>query len=253
MDFQHFLPEYSRDVAVLLGNGPSLRQINLGLLCRLNVPVFGLNRVAMLYSTGEFSCDVYVCVSSNIADAQWRKDVFEGIKRSKISFIWETLMPYCAEIIDEYQDRIVWIKCVHGDQTTLQPPLEWWDVSGLKFTKYGTSMSSVYQLAKAMGFKRLIFLGVDLNFEESFWQKLFYRLHMPRLGHLFDKNHFASSYGTPGASAAYLNSHMGVAFEMIQKDAQQHGIQLRNGSKNKFDTFERVNLDEEFGLGFYKD
>lgn len=225
----------------IVGNGPSLRKINLDLL--VGEYSIAMNRIAAIYSKTSWRPSYFVCTTSNVADPYWREDILKTVDIGIPSFIWERLELFFPGRINCHP-----ISCLNGHEVTNNAPIEWWsdDITS-HVTKFGTSMIVAIQIAVYMGFRDIIIIGADLGFRDSFMQRVFYRLRLPKLGHFFDKNHFSGSYGTPGASSNILNKNMLAAHKLIKLACDDRGVKVFNATYGgSLDVYPRVDFNSLF-------
>lgn len=219
-----FNHKHTGERVFIVGNGPSLQKIDLDLLS--DEYSIAMNRISAIYGKTSWRPSYFVCTTSNIKNPEWRRDILTSVDLGIDSFIWDELVDYFGDRENCYQ-----MACLNGNEVTDVAPIDWWsDNIESHVTKFGTSMIVAFQIAVYMGFKEIIIIGADLGFKDSMAQKMLYRLRLPRLGHLFDKNHFFGSYGTPGCSADVLNQNMLAAHELVKLACDARGVRVYNAS-----------------------
>jgi hypothetical protein len=224
MQLSDFNQKHKGERVFIVGNGPSLQKINLDLLS--DEYSIAMNRIAAIYDKTSWRPSYFVCTTSNIKDPDWRRDILTSVDLGIDSFIWDNLVNYFGDRKNCYS-----MTCLNGHEITNFAPIEWWsDNIESHVTKFGTSMIVAFQIAVYMGFKEIIIIGADLGFKDSVMQKILYRLHLPKLGHLFDKNHFSAGYGTPGCRADVLNNNMLAAHKLIKLACDARGVQVFNAT-----------------------
>lgn len=216
--------KYKGKRVFILGNGPSLQKTNLNLI--KDEYSIAMNRISKIYDKTNWRPSFFVCTTSNVEDEEWRKDILETVDMGVPTFIWDELSKH----FDKYEN-IYNLKCTNGSEVSMDPPLEWWSYDiEQRVTKFGTSMIVALQIAVYMGFDEIYILGADLGFKTSLLQKIFYRLRMKKIGHMFDKNHFFGSYGTPGFNSDTLNKNMVGAHVLAKKACEEKDIKVYNAS-----------------------
>jgi len=166
-----------------VGNGPSLRYTPLHLL---NYEyTFGLNRVAMIYPHTTWRPTFYVNVTVASSDDDWCRSAKEAMVDTP-SFVGFGALPYLLEAkgtVLSVPKHVfpVWVSDDEPIQEDPSPHLWSHDPSGW-VSKYGSSMSTVMQIAVYLGFKELIMVGCDLG-----WKPFDYEEDK-------DPNHFTEDY-----------------------------------------------------------
>lgn len=231
----------------IIGNGPSLTSGDLEKIrgrCSI-----AMNRISRIYSETRWRPSHFVCTTTNVEDTAWRDDILESVRLGIPVFVWDELAPYFVGFDNVYQ-----LRCLNGNEAQAEAPVDWWsDDISQHVTKFGTSMIVAFQLAVYMGYKRIFVLGADLNFSESSLQKLFYKLRLPSIGHRFDRNHFFSTYGTPGFSAEKLNKNMLAAHRLVKQACDQREVEVFNVTRGgRLEVYPRLRLEDSLELGLPK-
>jgi hypothetical protein len=225
----------------IIGNGPSIRDTNLALL-KSDYSI-AMNRISHSYELYDWQPTHFVCSTSNIDDPAWRADILASVGMGIPVLAWDKLRHYFAGY-----ENVAFCHCSHGPEICETAPLEWWsDDVAARVCKFGTSMLVAFQWAVYMGFSEVYIVGADLGFQSSLVQKIFYKLGLQALGHRFDKNHFTSSYGTPGAPAADLNRNMLAAHHLFRDVAKARGVSVYNATVGgELEVYPRVAFDALF-------
>jgi len=185
-----------------------------------------MNRISIIYNQTEWRPSFFVCTTTNVEDELWKKDILTSVELGIPIFIWDRLKEHFVG-----RNNIIEMECSNGMEVTEDPPIDWWsnDIE-VGVTKYGTSMIVALQIVAYLGFEKIYIIGADLGFKQHIIQKILYRLNMQTLGHLFDQNHFAGNYGTPGATPEILNSNMIGAHKLAKKACSVLGVDVFNAS-----------------------
>lgn len=223
----------------IIGNGPSL---NAGDLEKIRGrPSIAMNRISRIYAETRWRPTHFVCTTTNVEDNAWRDDILESVRLGIPVFVWEELASHFVGFDNVYQ-----LRCLNGNEVRADAPMEWWsdDISQY-VTKFGSSMIVAFQIAVYMGYQRIFVLGADLNFSESLFQKLLYKFRLPSLGHRFDRNHFFSSYGTPGFSAEILNRNMLASHRLVKQACDQREVEVFNVTRGgQLEVYPRLLLED---------
>lgn len=237
----HIDEKIKEERVFVVGNGPSLAKMNLDLMT--NEYSIAMNRIANIYPFTEWRPSHFVCTTSNIENSDWEADIKKSIELGMPSLIWDKIYPRVSDYPNTFS-----VPCFNGDEICNDPPIDWWsDDLNKGFCKFGTSMLVALQWAVSLGFKEIYIIGADLGFKSNLIQKACYVLGFQKLGHLFDKNHFFSSYGTPGASPKILNNNMLAAHKLAKKACLAKDVKIYNASLGgNLEIYERVDFLELF-------
>lgn len=242
MSVKKFENLYSGQRCFIIGNGPSLKDTNLDLI--KNEYSFAMNRIRMIFNQTSWRPTFYSCTTTNINREDWKKDIYYMQNLDIPFFIWDKLVEEAEDF--KFSKNTHLLNCSNGDQVTDVANDDWWSWDPNKrVTKFGSSIVVSFQLAAYMGFKEIYLLGTDLNFKDSFFQKLLKNIGLKEFSQKFDKNHFDSSYGTPGLPSHSLNKNMLSVHKLINKKTKLAGIKVYNSTiGGSLDIYERVNLED---------
>jgi hypothetical protein len=216
--------------AIIIGNGPSLRNTNLGLL--KDEYTFGLNRIYLLFDELGFDTTFYVCVKDLVLE-QFKEEI-EPL--NSLKFIdWKI-----GHKLLKDQSRTVFVPRVSSD-VFQKDILKGWDNG---FTVTFVAM----QIAYYLGFSQVILIGVD----HSFSTKGPNTREVVSEGE--DPNHFSPVYFGKGVRWALPNMEgmetmyrrAGDAFE---KDGR---VMLDATVGGKLTVFPKVTLEEILAQDNYK-
>ena len=173
---QKYQGRYSGERCFILGNGPSLRSTNLGLL--QDEFTFGLNRIYLLFPELGFTTTYLVSVNGLVLE-QFTEDIVElGLPK---------FLTWRARSWFRDDPNVLWIDTDYtGDET--------FTVEIIDRIYEGYTVTYVaLQLAYCMGFSEVILIGVD----HSFQTKGEPNVTVTSQGD--DPNHFAPDYFGKGA------------------------------------------------------
>lgn len=250
MDISSFHRKYQGKRAFLIGNGPSLARTPLDLL--QGEHTFAMNRIALLYDKVNWRPSFFVCITINVARAEWRKDILRTISLGIPSFVLDELKGYI-----EPRSNVIYINCTHGDEVVSYAPDEWWsyDVSQ-RVCKFGSSMLVALQIAVYMGFNPIYLLGCDLGFQASSSKLTSNRIISKILTRLTgrhripaqDLNHFDPSYGITWSAGDTINMNMQAAHNLALRATKQIGVQIYNATLGgELEVYPRVELAHVLG------
>lgn len=132
----------------IIGNGPSLKQMDLSLL--KNEISFGANRIYLLFDELGFTTTYYCSVNHNVVE-QFADDI---LKLPMPKFITWDAKPFIR-----FSDDMMFLRYIHETQFHTTPQRGLW---------YGATVTyAAMQLAYYMGFKQVILIGVDHNFKDK--------------------------------------------------------------------------------------
>ena len=171
-----FKDKHKGDRCVIIGNGPSLNSMDLSFL--RNEITFGLNKIYLGFEKWNFLPTYYVAVNTLV--------IQQSIKQIKDlpcpKFISNRGLPYLMP-----QEDIAFIK------TEPKPDADF-SVDPTKGINEGSTVTYVaMQLAYYMGFKTVILIGIDHNFEYQGTP------HQEVISNGEDTNHFHPNYFGKGA------------------------------------------------------
>ncbi len=153
----------------LVGNGPSLNNMNLDLL--ENEYSIAMNRIELLYSKTKWRPTHYVFTSSNCQDAtwgdKWSKSILNAANEEKTTpIIWRRFKDAIerngkGKLPEKtiYLDSISEFPC--GDDRQFSNNAE------ERIDKSGTTMNVALQLAYYMNFDEVYVIGCDSNWETA--------------------------------------------------------------------------------------
>lgn len=225
---------------IILGNGPGLNNVDFRRVHASGVPVLGMNRISELFNKGsEWPLSYYLNVTDNTVNIKsWEQSARIAINATPVSILSREVASH-LQLSEPENSQIIDVDFGgHARRyNDVNPASIVWRQSG-PYDKYGSSAHVAFQWASRKQFTKIYLLGFDLNFrEQPFVTRVLRRLNV---NYFFnDKNHFSSTYGTPGLKAKDLNRNM----------LSMHAISMLNFSRLGIDV---VKVDTGGDLTLYK-
>lgn len=222
--------KYTGCRCVVIGNGPSLKTMDLSLL--KNEFTFGLNRIYMLFEEWGFETTFLVSVNRFVLD-QFAGD-FRKLKILKL-FYWAYRSPY------------------HADENTvfLTPKIRQvadGNICSGIYPVSGTVTNVALEIAYFMGFSEVVLIGVDHSFAEKGVGNAAVIAQGP------DQNHFSPNYFGPGVVwqlPDYVVMEQGYA--QMKKLFEQDGRKVVDATVGgKLQVFPKVSFEEYLNASKYK-
>lgn len=146
---ERFYNRYAGNRCFIIGNGPSLRRMDLSVL--KNAYTFGLNRIYLLFDQMGFSTTFLVAVNELVV----RQCAVEIAEQPGIKFINADC---CGKI--EFTPDMIFLRCLGQPKTA-----PWFSDNPLSGVCTGGTVTYVaMQLAFYMGFSEAVLIGVDHSF-----------------------------------------------------------------------------------------
>ena len=211
---------------ICVGNGPSLKQTDFNIVKKYKT--IGLNRISQIYGDKDWTPDFFVCSTINVEQNDWKSDIQRSIDLGIPTLVGTNLIDHISESI---MARIYPVD-TYGGESIGEESFEylWSDDLSKRVCKMGSSILVSAQWAAYMGASEIIFIGCDLGFHRSFFQRLAYKAGFKRLGNMLDQSHFSRSYGTPGGSGEFFNANMTRAHHVIKHNTARLGINCWNST-----------------------
>ena len=231
--FENYQDIYKGKRAWIIGNGPSLNQIDLSLLD--NEISFAMNRISLLYNRTSWRPTYYMYCSDNVNNSVWGKELTKDIKnaveqKATTAFIWNRFKHVIIQG-GKLAKNPNWF----DDMTEYGPDDERsFSIDAVdRLDKSGTSMNVVFQLAYFMGIKEIFLLGADLGWKTTSRNKQ------------TDPNHFDSSYNAHIGNGDWENAHMRRTHQLVKKHLDKLGVKVYNASKKTLlDVYPLVNYED---------
>jgi len=210
MRIQYFRNKHRGERCYILGNGPSLNEVDLG---SLDGTTFGTNRI---YLAG-FVPDYYTCVNPLVLDQFW-EEIREYISTPKF-------LPAGLDFPD-YGDVVeidTSLNFPHFEEYPEKSPM--WEGHTVTYV--------ALQLAFYMGFEEVILLGVDHDYGEV------KRPNLEVIATGPDEHHFHPEYFTGGVRWNYPDLRMSeLAYSLAKAAYERDGRRIYNESAStKLDIF----------------
>lgn len=224
----------------IIGNGPSLKQTDLDLI--KDAPAIAMNRINLLYPHTKWRPRYYIYCSDNVDNPRWGKDWTSSVAEiardpKTTSFVWTK---YAHAVPDDTNP--VWLKRFTEEDVTR--PHNFSDNAAQWMSKSGTSINVALQLAHYMGFKQIVFLGIDLNWQTSD-------------SVAGDPNHFDTSYQANIADGEEERRRMLLTHYNAKMALKKHGVEIYNATPESFvDTypfvrFETIAKDKKYSRPYH--
>lgn len=241
MKIENYRLKFKGERLYILGNGPSLKELDLDLLEGKNV--LAMNRIGLLFGKTKWRPKFYLCVTENYNKDGWREDIDKALDSSTHSFVWDELIGNNPEL-KGYTSIRCFNNAIPFDIANRSCVQDLWsDCPQSGFNKFGSSMLVAFQLASYMGFAEVIIIGADLGFKNNLLQRVLYRLGLPNV--IPDPNHFSKGYGTPGLDSATLNRNMVLAHVLTKKEYEKRNIKIWNATAGgMLEVYSRRSLDK---------
>jgi hypothetical protein len=224
----------------LVGNGPSLNDMNLDLL--ENEDSIAMNRIELIYPKTKWRPTYYIFCSSNCQDKRWgkgwSKSVVKASKEPKtLPLIW-----------DRYKDDIEKNANTSLDESTIYltnftenevGQLSTFSVNAEdRLDKSGTTMNVALQLAYYMDYNEVYLIGIDSN-----WKTLKYDDETIEV----DKNHFHPYYHAYIENGKEEFWRMNTTHKIAKKFFDIKGVKIMNAGLNSaIDVYEKVDFRSLF-------
>lgn len=224
----------------LVGNGPSLNDMNLDLLD--NEDSIAMNRIELIYPQTKWRPTYYIFCSSNCEDKRWGKDwsksVISSSKESKTQpLIWKRYKSAIerngGEKLDEStiylesfsENRVGQERCF---STNAEKRLD----------KSGTTMNVALQLAYYMGYDEVYLIGCDSNWKTAT------NTTNTKDG---DINHFHPAYHASITNGEVEFNRMNLTHKLAKKNFDNKGTKIMNaGYNSSIDVYPKVDFESLF-------
>lgn len=223
---QDFIQKHQGQRCFILGNGPSLAQMDLTPL--ENEITFGLNRIYLLFDKIPFVPTYYVSVNELVLE-QFALDI---ASLSMPKFInWNS-----REHFDDADATINFLRLGLSLRDGFNSDID------KKFFSGGTVTYVALQLAFIMGFSEVILIGVDHSFVDKGVPNKTVR------GEEKDANHFHPEYFPKGVKWQLPDLQRSeIAYSIARREFEKDGRRILDATVNgKLTVFKKVEFDELF-------
>ncbi len=211
----------------LIGCGPSLKQINVSLLAEHDTITF--NRSFLAWNDWGFHPTYYA--SFDPLALEDNRDELQSLIPSSSTrrfFLNDRARPHWND-----SPKISWVRVKHGE--TFRPSLG-------EATDFGNIGASCLQLLAAMGYSRVVLLGIDARYSpeiEGTREGGFLRVSR-------DPDHFIPHYAEGKRRALEPDFHKILGrWPVVAEACRLHSIEVRNASpQSALTCFKRMDFDE---------
>lgn len=206
----------------LIGNGPSLNKMDLGLLN--DYYTIGLNKIFLLFERTNLKIDYHVCVNKYVIE-QCTREFFEMKCPSFISY--RSRNPLIAG-----SDKVFFIGDVHSKWTFFE------DITR-GISQGSTVTYAAMQIAFFMGFRRVFLIGVDHNFGSKGTPHKVETMKGDDVSH-FDPNYFKGmKWQLPDLKGSEK------AYRLAKKHFENDNRQILDATVDgKLNIFTKINFEE---------
>lgn len=239
-DIKHLKGKGKGKRIFLVGNGPSLNDMNLDLL--ENEDSIAMNRIELIYPKTKWRPSYYIFCSSNCQDRRWgkgwSKSVVKASKEPKTTpLIWNryknNIENNAGESLDEstiFLNTFSENKVGNDDcfSTNAEDRLD----------KSGTTMNVALQLAYYMEYDEVYLIGIDSN-----WKTL----SDSKQNDKGDENHFHPEYHASIGNGAHEFWRMNTTHKTAKKFYDERGTKIMNaGINSAINAYEKVDFNSLF-------
>lgn len=210
----------------IIGNGPSLKQTNLGLL--RNEITFGLNRIYLLFPELGYQTTYHVTVNDHVL-RQFKDDI---LKLEPFRFLTER-----ARSVVGNAPRTAFLRTIDPYRFSKDVRRGVWEGATVTYV--------AMQLAYYMGFGEVVLLGVDHNFASKGDPHKLVTSAGP------DQNHFHPDYFGKGVEWQLPDLELSeYAYRLAKRAYEADGRRITNATVGgKLEVFPRRSLEEVLSLG----
>ena len=224
----------------LVGNGPSLNDMNLDLL--ENEDSIAMNRIELIYPKTKWRPSYYIFCSSNCQDRRWgkgwSKSVVKASKEEKTTpLIWDRYKSDIEKNAGESLDEsTILLKSFSenkvGNDNCFSTDAE------KRLDKSGTSMNVALQLAYYMEYDEVYLIGIDSN-----WKTL----ADSKQNDKGDENHFHPDYHASIGNGEHEFWRMNTTHKTAKKFYDERGTKIMNaGINSAINAYEKVDFNSLF-------
>lgn len=218
----------------LLGNGPSLNDMDLSVLN--NEITFAMNRIDLIYSKTSWRPTYYVFCSDNCRNSSWGKEWSRSVfncsnNPTTTAFIWERYKKDIEKNSEALPLDVVYLNSL--SENPIGNPKTFSKDAEKRLDKAGTTMNVALQLAYYMGFDTTYLIGCDSNWKTA--------TNTKRSG---DPNHFSSKYYANIRNSKEEFRRMNETHKIARKAFDDAGKKIYNAGLNSAITaYDKVNFN----------
>lgn len=155
----HYKETVKKKRCFIIGNGPSLTVEDLDLLKEHDEDTFASNRIYCIYNKTEWRPNYYICQDDRVL-YQIEEDLEYAISESEITFLPANRYPFRKEIVQNGRVSFFYLKTEYLNRNDVR-----FSCDVTKGVYEGMTVSySMAQIAIYMGYKEIVFLGMDNNY-----------------------------------------------------------------------------------------
>lgn len=224
----------------LVGNGPSLNDMNLDLL--ENEDSIAMNRIELIYPKTKWRPTYYIFCSSNCGDMRWGKKWSKSIIKASNEpktqpLIWDKFkstieskgegkLPESTTYLKSFSENKV------GEDKCFSTNAE------ERLDKSGTSMNVALQLAYYMEYDEVYLIGIDSN-----WKTATNTLNTKE----GDINHFHPDYHAHIGDGSREFWRMNTTHKTAKKFFDEKGTKIMNAGVNSaIDAYDKIKFEDLF-------
>jgi len=224
----------------LVGNGPSLNDMNLDLL--ENEDSIAMNRIELIYPKTRWRPSYYIFCSSNCIDRRWgigwSKSVITASKEPKTqSLIWKRYKNAIERNGGEKLDEsTIYLESLSENQVGKEDCFS--TNAEKRLDKSGTTMNVALQLAYYMEYDEVYLIGIDSN-----WKTL----ENSKRNDKGDENHFHPDYHASIEDGEYEFLRMNLTHKLAKRNFDSNGTKIMNaGYNSSIDVYPKVDFESLF-------
>jgi len=221
----------------LVGNGPSLNDMDLDKLC--GEDSIAMNRISLIYPKTKWRPKYYIFSSTNCYDPrwgiEWSKSITEASKEEFTTpLIWRRFKNDIESRAGKFPEKTIFLDSFSengiGSENSFSTDAE------KRLDKSGTTMNVALQLAYYMCYSEVYLIGCDSNWKTAQNTKTF-----------GDPNHFDSSYHAYIGDGATEFNRMNNTHIRAKKEFDKAGIKILNAGPNSAITaYDKIEFDKLF-------
>lgn len=224
----------------LVGNGPSLNDINLDLL--VGEDSIAMNRIELIYPKTKWRPTYYIFCSSNCADSRWGKGWSKSVVKAAkhedtIPLVWDKY----KSIIEKNSGQELHKSTIYLESFSENPVGndECFSTNAeQRLDKSGTTMNVALQLAYYMDYDEVYLIGIDSN-----WKTATDTLKSDE----GDINHFHPDYHAHIGDGGKEFWRMNTTHKTARKFFEKKGTKIMNASVvSSIDIYPKIQFEKLF-------
>lgn len=221
----------------LVGNGPSLNDMNLDLL--EGEYSLAMNRISLIYPKTKWRPTYYIFTSSNCHDPRWGHEWSQSILSASsedktLPIIWRRYKNEIEKRAGTLPDKTIYLDSL--SENSIGSPGAFSTNAEERLDKSGTTMNIALQLAYYMKFSEVYLVGCDSNWHTATNTKTF-----------GDPNHFDSSYHAYIGDGQHEFDRMNGTHLRAKPEFDKAGIKILNAGFNSAITaYDKIDYESLF-------